>query len=176
MAKKLPKDEFKSALTALNEVLKESGDTQIKFVGVKKNEVVENFTKKVIEFIEQEKIEKLPDEVINFYNDHIANEEPDDDDKEEKTTKKPKKEKKPKKPKKSWFIPSESGGRPKNVIDALKEGGTQKDIIQKADDLCVKAGGTSNLGQTKRLFENAVRYLFYAGNINISEDGKYSVK
>jgi len=114
MAKKIPSKEFKIALTGLNDVLKANDQPAIKFVGVEKEVVVESFVKKISEFIDSDKIGDLPDDVIEFYNKHIVEDDGDDDDgdtdtdtketkpKKEKKTKKepkPKKEKKEKVPK-----------------------------------------------------------------------------
>jgi len=91
MAKKFPTNEFKAAVKALNKVLKEAEKTPIKFVGVKREEIVENFTNVIIDYREQDIVEQLPDEAINFYNNHIASTEEDDSADEKKDAKKGKK-------------------------------------------------------------------------------------
>jgi len=172
MAKNISFKEFKSAVKALNKVLAESDATTIKIVGVKKEEVIEEFTNAVLGFIDDNNTGELPNSVIDFYNHSIvgAEDETEDNKKPAKT-----KEKKEKKPKRDFFVPNKSG-RPKFIVEALKKGGSQTDIIKRADDSYVKKGGTSNLKQSARLFENAVRYLYYADVLEISDKGMYSVK
>ena len=65
--------ELKVAVKSLNEVL----DKKIKVVGVKKDAVVVAFGKAVLSFIEANTADKLPDDVIDFYNANIATEEPE---------------------------------------------------------------------------------------------------
>lgn len=112
MAKKIPSKEFKIALTGLNDVLKKADKKPIKFVAVEKEVVVENFIKTIVSFIDADKIVELPDNVIDFYNTYIVDDEDGDDGggeageetpapakKKGKKEKKPKKEKKEKPPK-----------------------------------------------------------------------------
>ncbi len=171
-AKNISFKEFKTAVKALNKVLTESGSKAIKVVGVKKEVVIEKFTNVVLEFIDENKTEDLPNTVIDFYNNSIVGAE---DETEDNKPSPKKKEKKEKKPKRDFFVPNKSG-RPKFIVESLKKGGKQADIVQRADDAYVKDGGASNIKQSNRLFENAVRYLYYAGLVDISEKGEYTVK
>lgn len=188
MAKNIPSKEFKAAIKALNEILKDQEKDVIKVVGVTKEDVLENFTNSILDFIENDKAADLPDATIDFYNEYIVDsgEEEGDDEADAKAKEKAdaKAKKKAaakakreanKKPKKEFFVPNESG-RPKSVVEALGKGGTQKEVLENADSIYVKSGGTSNPGQTKRLFENAVRYLYYAGKLEISDAGVYTLK
>ena len=72
MAKVIPGKEFKEAIKALNEVLKVAEEDSIKIVGIKKEVVVTEFTNKVLDFIENDKAQDLPDAVIDFYNNYIV--------------------------------------------------------------------------------------------------------
>lgn len=75
MAREIPAKEFKEAIKALNGLLKEEGEDTIKMVGVKKVDVIENFTTIILGFIEEDKSDKLPDNVIDFYNEYIVADE-----------------------------------------------------------------------------------------------------
>jgi len=75
MAKSIPAKEFKSAVKSLNGALTKAGDDKIKIVGVRKEVVVEEFTNTVLDYIDEDNAEALPDDVIDFYNDHIASTE-----------------------------------------------------------------------------------------------------
>ena len=179
MAKAIPAKEFKAAVKALNATLDK--ENKIKVVGVKKEDVVEAFTNQVLDFIENDKASDLPEEVIDFYNDHIVDDGTDEGD-EEKTEEKPKgkakgkaKAKKEPKERRTHFVPNKNG-RPLHVVAAIKEGGTQDEIVARADEMYIESGGSSNENQSKRLFENAVRYLFYADVLEISDDGVYTFK
>jgi len=101
MAKNIPGKEFKEALKALNEVLKTAGEDTIKVVGIKKEVVVEEFTNKILDFIEKDKAADLPDETIDFYNKFIVIDDADDTDDADEEKPKKGKEKKPKKEKKA---------------------------------------------------------------------------
>ncbi len=119
MAKNIPAKEFKAAVKALNVILKEAEEAPIKIVGVKKEQVTEDFTNIVLNFIEEERSEELPDEVIEIYNTYIATEDTDDEEEEKPKSKtkgkagakkgkagakKEKKEKKPAGPKVGYEI------------------------------------------------------------------------
>lgn len=86
MAKSIPGKEFKAAVKALNKVLKADKKEIIKLSGgAKKEDVVISFTEAILEYIEADKVEKLPDEVIDFYNDYVveAEEEVEEEAEEE---------------------------------------------------------------------------------------------
>lgn len=100
MAKSIPAKEFKEAMNDLNKIL---GKNKIKIVGVKKVEVIEQFTDSVLDFIDNGKDAELPDSVINVYNTYIANEEGEEDEAEEKPVAKEKHKKKTTKTGKSTF-------------------------------------------------------------------------
>lgn len=74
MAKVIPAKEFKKAIQELNDLLKTKGEESIKFVGVKKEVAVTNFTNKILDFIEKDIAVELPASVIAFYNKHIVDE------------------------------------------------------------------------------------------------------
>ena len=109
MAKSIPAKEFKAAVQAFNVVLKEAdGENSIKVVAVKKDQVIEDFTNKVLDFIEKDKAAELPDIVIDFYNDYIVEE--NSTEAEEKAAKDAKKKSdKKKKEKKVKTGPSKIG-------------------------------------------------------------------
>lgn len=88
MAKSIPAKEFKAAVKSLNEVLAEAEEEKIKIVGVKKEVVVEKFTNSVLNFIDEDRADELPDNVIDFYNDHIASEDEDEEPEEKPAPKK----------------------------------------------------------------------------------------
>ena len=66
MAKVIPAKEFKKAIQELNKLLKTKGEESIKFVGVKKEDAITNFTNKILDFIEKDIAVELPDAVIDF--------------------------------------------------------------------------------------------------------------
>ena len=80
MAKNIPAAEFKAAVKLINKVLKENEEEPIKIVGVKKEDVVEKFTKIVMNFIDEDRSDELPDEVIELYNTYIAVEDEDEEE------------------------------------------------------------------------------------------------
>jgi len=104
MAKVIPAKEFKKAIQELNDLLKTKEEEIIKFVGVKKEVAVTNFTNKILDFIEKDIAVELPASVIAFYNKHIVDDEPettpteevpdeevpDEEEKEKKPEKEPK--------------------------------------------------------------------------------------
>ena len=77
MAKVIPAKEFKKAIQELNDLLKTKEEEIIKFVGVKKEVAVTNFTNKILDFIEKDIAVELPASVIAFYNKHIVDDEPE---------------------------------------------------------------------------------------------------
>jgi len=77
MAKVIPAKEFKKAIQELNDLLKTKEEETIKFVGVKKEVAVTNFTNKILDFIEKDIAVELPASVIAFYNKHIVDDEPE---------------------------------------------------------------------------------------------------
>jgi len=79
MAKEIPGKEFKSSVKEFNTLLKKNEESTIKVVGVKKEAVVEEFTNKVLDYIEKDKAADLPDEVIDFYNTYIVEDEKDEE-------------------------------------------------------------------------------------------------
>ena len=198
--------ELNEACKSLNTVLEK--DERIKYVGVKSSEVVEEFQKKVEERNESGK--NIPDDVVDFYNAHFAEEETAKEetpmkaeketkkekkektkDKKEKKEKKVKEDKKEKKEKKAKTDKTEKkerkerktrgrqetpsdNTREKSVVDALKKGGKFNDLIQKSDDIYVKNGGKTNTSQAKRILERGIKYLFYAGVLEVN-DGKYKL-
>jgi len=127
MAKNIPTNEFKAAIKEFNKVLKSVEKKTIKFVGIKKETVLEEFTKHVLNFIENNKASDLPDIVIDFYNTHIVQDENSTEDKKEKKKEKKekKKEKKEKKEKKA-----KTPGVVALAVDAYMKKGiiTTKDI------------------------------------------------
>jgi len=176
----IPAKEFKAVVKSLNKVLDDDGQDKIKIVGVKKAEVESAFTDSVNGYIEDDNASALPDDVIDFYNKYIANDDDDeaDDEKEEKKSKKSskKKEKKEKKKKAPNFIPSMKN-REASCVDALKKGGQMDTIVAKADAIYVKASGKEpNIKQSKRLMERAIKYLYRADALEISEKGVYKLK
>ncbi|MHA1658270.1 MAG: hypothetical protein ACTSUT_04000 [Promethearchaeota archaeon] len=72
MVKKLPANKFKDAVKALNEVLKKANTPTIEFAGIKKMDVVEQFTRTILDYIDNDKVIDLPDEAIIFYNSYIV--------------------------------------------------------------------------------------------------------
>lgn len=169
----IPIKEFKAALAALNKVLPK--DEKIKTLKVKKEDVIEKFTDVIVARIADGTADELPEKAIDLYNDYIVGEEEDEEEKTETTGKKSTKKTTGKKSTGTkHFVPNKSG-RPKFVVEALMKGGTMDAVIANADKAYVKSGGSANEKQTKRLFENAVRYLFYAGVLNISDKGVYSM-
>lgn len=92
MAKVIPAKEFKKAIQELNKLLKTKGEESIKFVGVKKEDAITNFTNKILDFIEKDIAVELPDAVIDFYNNYIAVEDTKPKKKEVKEAETSKKE------------------------------------------------------------------------------------
>ena len=82
MAKKMDAQEFKEAVKALNAVLKKAGEPTIKMVGAKKDDIVRDFTNKVLDYIENDNVENLPDSAINVYNKYIVDTNEDEDETE----------------------------------------------------------------------------------------------
>lgn len=72
MAINLPGKEFKESIKSLNEVLEQEGKPKIKFIGAKKEIVVENFINTVLDYIETKRAYILPDNVIKFYNEYVV--------------------------------------------------------------------------------------------------------
>jgi len=75
MSKNFPSAEFKTAVKALNVVLKEEKMSVIKIVTVKKEKVIESFTTSVLDFIDNDNVAALPENVIDFYNAYIVSDE-----------------------------------------------------------------------------------------------------
>jgi len=195
MSENLPKQDFKEAVKALNEVLKKEEMEVIKLIGVKKEVIKAEFTNVILDFIEKDKVSDLPDNVINFYNDHIANaeeteeeseeeaEEVDEDEEKsvtsEKKVKKTKKTKKTKKQKTTKSatkkgLPSENT-REKSCVDALRKGGSFDEVVAMANDIYVEGGGSENIKQSGKLMDRAVKYLYFANVLEI-KDGQYKLK
>lgn len=132
MAKSIPTKEFKVAVKAFNTVLKNSeGETPIKVVTVKKEKILENFTNKVLDFIEKDKAADLPDEVIDFYNEHIVEEEEEKENSSDKE-KKSKKKSKENKNKKKNSPPKKDNPRKDYMAKLITEGKyTAKEICDK---------------------------------------------
>ena len=161
MSKKIDGKKFKIAVKSLNDVLVADKAEKIKVVGVKKEEVLESFTTSVQGYIDNDKVSDLPDEVIDFYNEFIADDSADDSAEEEKEKApkegKKKKEKKEKKEK----APSTKITRETSIGLVLKgrKSITIEDLIEKSDDLYVKKGGTSNKSQAERGIKRMIKYL-----------------
>jgi outer membrane biosynthesis protein TonB len=86
MSKNFTSKDFKAAVKSLNNFLEEEGEDKLKFVGVKKEVVLADFTEAIIGVIEDGDAEKLPEDVIDFYNTYIAvetEEEPEEEEPEE---------------------------------------------------------------------------------------------
>lgn len=130
MAKNIPGKEFKEAIKSFNEVLKAAKSPAIKFVGVKKEAVLKDFIAKVLGYIDNDKVAELPDDVIDFYNNHIVEEDPKDSKKKkEKPKKKPEKKEKKKQEKKEKKV--KAPGIVMLSVKAYMEDGckTAKDIV-----------------------------------------------
>lgn len=86
MAKTIPASEFKVAVKALNAVLKENEETPVKTVGVEggKAVIIENFTNVVLDYMDNDRTEELPEEVIDLYNEYLVDDEDGDEEPEEK--------------------------------------------------------------------------------------------
>lgn len=134
--KKIDSVELKKMVNALNE----TGllDKKIKTVGVSKDDLATAFTDN-IEALEDDDVEKLPDEVIDFYNEHFGDDEdgdgdsdgdseadadtPPDEDEEEEA---PKKSKGKSKPKEEEEAPKKGKGKAK-AEEPKKAKGKAKD-------------------------------------------------
>jgi hypothetical protein len=107
MAKEIPADKLKVAVTALNSIIEEG---KIKTVARKKSEVVAEFKAKMLGFITEEKTDDIPDAAVDFFNEFIADDDAseassaDDKKTDKKDSKKDKKEPKEKKEKKGTGI------------------------------------------------------------------------
>ena len=90
MAKNIPAKEFKAAIKELNLILIEKGEDKIKIVNSKKEDIISEFTNCVLNFIDVDDAESLPDAVIDIYNKYIAseNKEEAEEAEEKKGTKK----------------------------------------------------------------------------------------
>ena len=75
--------ELKAAVTALNKMI----DPKIKLIGAKKPAVCEKFKEAVQKFIDEDTVDQLPDVVVDFFNENIADEE-EEEVEEVKETKK----------------------------------------------------------------------------------------
>ncbi len=67
-----PTAEFKTLVKSFNAFLKGRKEPLIKVVGSTVDQVKDKFTEIVVDYIEKEKAEELPDDVIEFYNTNIA--------------------------------------------------------------------------------------------------------
>jgi len=135
MSKTYPVPEFKEAVKSLNGVLKKLKKATIKTDKVKRNEVYEAFVKTIHQFIQDNKVEKLSDNVIAFYNEHVAEDEGDDKKEKKdagKTTNKKadKKTTSDKKETKKSAPPKKVG-----VLDAIHTAIVEKGPISKKDIL-----------------------------------------
>jgi len=77
MKNQISVNKFKGAVKSLNEFLKHNDRNKITVVGVKRQQVMEVFTNTVLDFIDNDIAEELPDDVIDFYNEYIADSEPE---------------------------------------------------------------------------------------------------
>lgn len=136
--RKINEKEFMVAVEALNTYLKTKEKEEIKIEGLSIEDQIQAFLNPIIEAAENNTAGELPAEVIEFYNNHLADDEPEEEPekkpeekpKKEKKAKKEKKEKKPKKTveKDAYGCTVGSGA---NKINMLAEKGmTIKDIIQ----------------------------------------------
>lgn len=131
--KAIPAKEMKSAIKSLNEYLDEKDEDKVIYVGVSKEQALENFLFAILEVIEKDEADLLPENVVTFYNEHLVN---DDDEEKEKKTDKPK-DKKKSAPKKSAPKKSKKAKEPKkpgvvqHIIEAFIDDDltTAKDII-----------------------------------------------
>ena len=78
MARSIPTQDFRTAIKSLNETLVKTNKPKIKFVGVKKEVVIEEFINTVLNFIEDKETKLLSEKVIDFYNTYVATEEDPD--------------------------------------------------------------------------------------------------
>lgn len=129
------KEEFMLAVTAMNKYLKENKKDEIVLDGDKTAQFQALLAPIVVE-IESGNAENLPVEVIEFYNENFATDEPDEPEKapkEEKPKKEKKtKEKKEKKPKKviekdAYGVSLNCGAHKINMM--LEKGASIKDMI-----------------------------------------------
>jgi hypothetical protein len=148
--KKISKKEFLAALKDMNEFLKTEGKTEIEIEGLSQEEQLHVFIMPIIELLDEGKAGTLPDSVIEFYNNHLAETDEAEEEteksvepsteteeveepKEKKTkSKKTPKEPKPRKEKdpnamKPWQKPT---GKEKLVYDMVKDGKSDAEIEQ----------------------------------------------
>jgi hypothetical protein len=143
--KKISKKEFLAALKDMNEFLKAEGKIEIEIEGLSQEEQLHVFIVPIIELLDEGKAGTLPDSVIEFYNNHLAevDEEAEEETEESETeevqeeTKKTESKKTPKEPKprkekdpnamKPWQKPT---GKEKLVYDMVKEGKSDAEIEQ----------------------------------------------
>lgn len=127
--KAIPGKGLTNAITTMNTYLEGKEKDTIKFKGVDKATALENLLAPIIEAIEADEADTLPDEVISFYNDHLVEEEEVEEEVKTKETKK--KEEKPGEtvPKDDYGCKIGCGAN--KINDMLKIGATLDDIVAK---------------------------------------------
>lgn len=137
---KYPDAEFKAAVKTLNEKLKAAGEETIKVVTRKKTDIYEDFTKKMLEMIEAERTAELPDEAIDFYNNHIANENGDDAGEESGGEEAPKEKKAPAKGKGKGTAKGKGKGKAKSTKKTAPKKHKGPGIVESAVDAYMNHG------------------------------------
>lgn len=196
----IPADQLKAAVVEINKLL----DKKIVLVGKKKSAVCQAFNDAIVAMIEEDTTDQLPESVIDFYNDFIADEEEEKQDEKpvgkggkksgtKTDTKTDSKKTDGKKTgtktdgkktdgkKTGTKTDSKKTGtrskfpREKSVVMAIKKGGTYDAIVTLADSIYVENGGESNKAQSKKLVDRGLKYLEYA-EVLVSNNGKFSLK
>lgn len=134
--------ELKSVVQQLNEHLKE----KIKFIGVKRDVLFQDFLERIEELMDDD-YEKLSQNIQDKYNEYVEIEKKDvekeEDIKEEKPKKEIIKEEKPKKPNRFRIIC--------DLIKEQKEKGIDfKVLVDQANKRYIDGGGTDNISVSKR--------------------------
>lgn len=148
MAKVYPAEELKPAIKTLNVVLKKNKTPLIKVVGVKKEEIVKSFTEHLLDFIKDGREAELPDEAIDFYNNHIANEGEEAEEVEE-TAEKGKSTRTAGKGKSTGKGKGKTAGKGKKAPKSKAP--KSKSVVELTVDLFMKDGLRSNADIVKKL-------------------------
>lgn len=72
----IPSQEFKAVIKSLNRFLKQDGHEKIRVVRVAKKQVLDDFINTVLDFIENDKAEELPGDVIDCWNEYVGDDDP----------------------------------------------------------------------------------------------------
>lgn len=178
--------EMKEIAKLLNENHASDG-VKIKTVAVPATALLEDIVK-VIEKLDDKKIEVV-DEISNFYN-SLFEETTGESNSQEGTSagssdaskdkakskgkskdKKPEKKKaskKEKEPKERRF------GHVEAFSEAIKQGGTRKELIALTNKICIKNGGEDNEKTSSKVVNNRMTVLMYLGVVTC-EDGVYGI-